>query len=136
MELLKEHAADSLALPLRVDVDSVELRLRAFAVVVEEADDPAGLLGHEEVGVLTGRAARHAFPQGVECVALLDDRRKNRLVTDEILVRLRDRDRPNRSDARGVRRKRVAHDRVRNAHCPHEGNARNGSHCPPPPVHS
>lgn len=73
MELVEEPAADSRALPVRIDVDPVELGLRAVAVVVQEAHDRTGLLGHEEVRVPCLRGSLDALAQSIRSVGLLHD---------------------------------------------------------------
>lgn len=119
VELSEESAADSATLQRRLDVDPVQLRLGALAVVVEEAYGPAGVLGDEEVGVLGVRAVRDALAHCVECVALLDDRRHDRLVADEVPVRLADRDPSYCGDRRRVGRNGIAHDGVKSTRARH-----------------
>lgn len=63
MELSQQRAPDAFPLQRRIDVDPMELRLGAFAVVVQKADDPATLAGDEEVRAIGRSRAFDALAQ-------------------------------------------------------------------------
>ena len=87
MQLPHQGAADSGALTLEVDVDTVKLGLGAVGVVVQITENLPVVLCHQKLRLIVFPAAGDAFGERRDRIRLLDDHSRERRANDLVVHR-------------------------------------------------